>query len=70
MVAEQLREQHPPRRLNKPRNPGVAARSVSLSAVAPTPDSLPPQILQRPELARHHESGKKFLFGVMFNSIE
>ena len=54
----------PLRRLSKPRNPGVAARSVGLSAVAPTPISPLPQTLQRPELARHHESGKRFLFGL------
>ena len=30
-----------------------------LSTVAPAPTFSPPQTLQRPELARHHESGKK-----------
>ena len=49
----------PLRRLSKPRNPGVAARFVGISAVAPTPISPLSQTLQRPELARHHESGKK-----------
>ena len=43
----------------RPGNPGVDARSVGLSAVAPTPISPSPQTLQRPELARHHESRKK-----------
>ena len=44
----------------RPGNPGVDARSVGLSAVAPTPISPSPQTLQRPELARHHEPRKKF----------
>ena len=49
----------PLRRLFKPRIPGVAARSMGLSAVAPIPISPLPQPLQRPELARGHESEKK-----------
>ena len=54
----------PLRRLCKPRNPGVAARSVGLSAVAPTPISPLPQTLHATAGARAsswvmHESGKK-----------
>ena len=54
----------PLRRLSKPRNPGVAARSTGLSAVAPVPISPLPQPLQRPELARGHESEKKVSQGL------
>ena len=53
-----------------PGNPGVDARSVGLSAVAPTPISPSPQTLQRPELARHHESGKKVLLTDLMAQIE
>ena len=53
----------PLRRLSKPRNPGVAARSTGLSAVAPVPISPLPQPLQRPQLARGHESEKKVSAG-------
>ena len=49
----------PLRRLSKPRNPGVAARSTGLSAVAPVPISPFPHACKRPELARRHESRKK-----------
>ena len=44
----------------RPGNPGVDARSVGLSAVAPTPISPLPHACKRPELARRHESRKKF----------
>ena len=43
----------------RPGNPGVDARSVGLSAVAPTPISPFPHACKRPELARRHESRNK-----------
>jgi hypothetical protein len=47
------------RRLCKPGRPGPQTWSTDLSTVVPAPTFPLPQMLQRPELARHHESGKK-----------
>ena len=47
------------RSLCKQRHPGPQTWFAGLPTVAPAPTSSPPQTLQRPELARHHESGKR-----------
>ena len=47
--------------LYKQRRPGLSTWFAGLSTVVPAPTSPLPQTQQRPELARHHESGKKVL---------
>ena len=53
------RAEVPCRRLCKPGRPGPQTWPTDLSTVVPAPTSPLPQMLQRPGLARHHESGKK-----------
>ena len=45
--------------LYKQRRPSLSTWFAGLSTVVPAPTFPLPQTLQRPELARHHESGKK-----------
>ena len=47
------------RSLCKRRHPGPQTWFADLSTVVPAPTFSSPQTLQRPELARHHESRKK-----------